>query len=421
MTPLSTLDPEPFQKLLADAFVVQQSGMDTQSLSAIVELQRSIAMNEGDVDRGMHLIADRARNVAQATGVAIALLTGDQLVYRAGSGSAATYVGRRVMAILSVSARNQARGEILRVENTQADTRIEAAICRQFGAKSLLILPIYRQHAVAGVLEVLFSEAHVFQEREVRTYRSMAGLAADVMGHSAKLEREKAPAAVQATNRRDIEQITPRIVNVLSDVGSASGATSKPATCQGCGASLADDPGLPALRHPSWAASMIRQRAKRLTLYKHRWKTAVAAVLLIASCLAYRDRRRESRLTASTLQRSNVVEQPVPFVPAERRSTNGTSKPQTALGLTQEARKTGRWVRVGNNELDYVAQDVTVRYFTSKPAPPRLGESHVEYIGGDVTVRYFTPKHAVVPPASVGNSSRPVATPLPAAERPSRR
>jgi hypothetical protein len=51
-----------------------------------------------------------------------------------------------------------------------------------------------------------------------------------------------------------------------------------------------------------------------------------------------------------------------------------------------------RWVRVGNNELDYVAPEVTVRYFMTTPAARRVevGRSHVEHIGDDVTVRYFT-------------------------------
>ena len=152
MSTHSTIDPESFQKLLASAFVVQESGMDTQSLSAIVELQQSIATGELDVEGAGHLIAERARNVGNATGIAIGLLKGDQLVYRAGSGSAAPYVGRHVMATLSVPAHKEASGEILRVENTQTDTRIEAAICRQLGAKSLLILPIYHGRAVAGVM-----------------------------------------------------------------------------------------------------------------------------------------------------------------------------------------------------------------------------------------------------------------------------
>jgi len=79
---------------------------------------------------------------------------------------------------------------------------------------------------------------------------------------------------------------------------------------------------------------------------------------------------------------------------------NSTSKPQTALGLKEEGRTAARtmkqWVRVGNNELDYVTQDVTVRYFTPKHAPQRVLDrnSRVRYISEDVTVRYFTPKPA---------------------------
>ena len=137
MSTHSSLDPECFQKLLADAFVVQESGIESRSLSAVVELQGRVATGELDVDRAMHMVADRARNVADATGIAIALLKGEQLVYRAGSGSSAACVGRHVTAILSVSKNTQSRDEILRVENAQADGRIEAAICRQFGARSL--------------------------------------------------------------------------------------------------------------------------------------------------------------------------------------------------------------------------------------------------------------------------------------------
>ena len=130
--------------------------MDRQSLSTIVEVLQWITSGDLDVDGAMHLIAGRARNVANATGVAIGLLKGDQLVYRAGSGSAATYTGRQVTATLIASADTSTSHEILRVENAQTDKRMEAAVCRQFGATSLLILLVYHNQAVAGVLEVLF-------------------------------------------------------------------------------------------------------------------------------------------------------------------------------------------------------------------------------------------------------------------------
>src|SRR5260370_28300472 len=142
MTTHSALDPESFQIILSNAFAVQESGMDAESRTAIFELKRAVATGEADLDRAMDLIAVRARNVANATGIAIGLLKGDQLVYRAGSGSGVTYVGQHVIATLCVAGPNLARGEILRVANAQTDRRIEDAIFRQFRAHALLRLAI---------------------------------------------------------------------------------------------------------------------------------------------------------------------------------------------------------------------------------------------------------------------------------------
>jgi hypothetical protein len=371
MSTHSSLDPESFQRILASAFAVQESGMDTQALSALIELQQSITTGESDLDGAIHLISERARDVANATGIAIGLLKGDQLVYRAGSGSAVAYVGRHVMATLSVSAHNEARGEILRVENTQTDARIEAAICRQFGAKALLILPIYYNRAVAGVLEVLFNEAHAFEDREVRTYRLMAGLVGEAMSRAAQLKQSKALAAKPLTVQHGIQQLTPQIQKF--DEGSVLGAA-------------ANNGELPALREPAGAATIITHRVKREPWHRRRWKAAaaVAAIVVIASWIVCRDRRPASPLGALALPRSNATEQQVPFVPAKRVSANGTSTAQTVR----------RRVRVGNYQVEYIGEDVTVRYFTPKysPQPVRVRNNQVHYIGEDVTVRYFMPK-----------------------------
>ncbi|MGB2604249.1 MAG: GAF domain-containing protein, partial [Candidatus Sulfotelmatobacter sp.] len=171
-----SLDRKSFQRLLASAFAVQESQIDPPLLSGIMEVQRLIRKKELSLDAVMPLVVDSARDLANAAGTAIGLLEGNQIVYRAGSGSSAANIGSRVKASLTLPPNTKSSREILRVEDAETDTRIEAAICRQFGAKSLLILPIYHQRALAGVLEVLFSEAHIFQDREVRTYRLMAGL-----------------------------------------------------------------------------------------------------------------------------------------------------------------------------------------------------------------------------------------------------
>ncbi len=201
----STFDPEFFQKLLESAFAVQESGVNARSLARIVEIERSIKAGHLDVDGTMHLIAEFAQQVAGASGVAVGRLKGDQLIYGAGSGSAASSVGRCVMATFIASAPNRTRAEILRVENAESDARIEAAICRQFGAISLLILPIYRADAVAGVMQVLFSEAHAFQEDEVRIYRLLAGLVGEAMSQVTQLEQKRTLASSQLVLQSDAD------------------------------------------------------------------------------------------------------------------------------------------------------------------------------------------------------------------------
>jgi hypothetical protein len=365
-----TLDRESFQNLLARASLAQECldsqkatypGVDLspkpatggrptgtipidyiQALSAIVAVQGSIATNDVDVDGAMALIADHARSVADANGVAIGLLEGDNLVYRAGSGGAATYIGRYVKAMLSAS---RASGEILRVENAQTDARIEAAICRQFGAKALLIVPICRGRAVVGVIEILFGNAHAFPDREVRTYQLMAGLVAEAISHAAKPELEKAVAAEEGEEHAQ--------------------------SAEAHGAAWAGDGELSLFRRFARIGAMIAQAAKRLLLHQYRWKpAAVVIVLVMAGWIAYTRRGPASPVSTPELPRSNAIERPVPVAPAKL-AANSMSKPQTAPGATQAkkkaARSTSQRLRAWR-DVDYIAEDVTVRYVTLKPA-----------------------------------------------------
>ena len=364
-----------FEKFLASASAVQKSGLDRQSLSALVELQRSIATGEPDLDRAMQMVADRARTVANATGVAVAQLVANELVYRAGSGSAADYVGRHVTAVLSASAPNEARGEILRVENAQADKRIEAEVCRLFGANALLIVPIYRERTVAGVIEVFFNEAHTFQDREVLTYRVMARLVEEAMFPDARPEQKKA-AATQLT------ALSPVIEPVASAVHKLQG-------------------------NDESAAQPVSLFAPN----KLRWNVAAAgfvAVLLIVGWIAYHH-RSASPMDASSLHRSNAAQEQVSAKPSAE--SNRASEPETSAGGTADRKDIGagfRRVRISQNEVDYIAEDVTIRHFTSKPARTqmRVGEKRVNF-GEDVTVRYFVSKPPVTSQAQ----------PVPAAER----
>ena len=74
-----TVDRESFQTVLASAFAIQQSQMDSESRSAIVEVGRLVTSGELDVDRALHLIVDRTQKVANSDDASIDPPLGAQL------------------------------------------------------------------------------------------------------------------------------------------------------------------------------------------------------------------------------------------------------------------------------------------------------------------------------------------------------
>lgn len=374
-----TFDPELFQKLLASAFAVQESGMKSQSLAAIVELERSLRSGQVDADGAMHLIAEWARTVASASGVVIGRLQGDQLVYGAGSGSAASYVGRRVMAIFSPSTPNESRQEILRVENLEAVGGIEAAICRQFGVKSLLILPIFCGRAVTGVLQVLFHEAHAFQDQELCTYRLLAELAGEAMSQSAENESLHAQASSEkfpAPIRQPLHWNAP------------APAARKGAVCKSCGAPIAETGEIPAIERSRQVLSGLLQRIKEVPLPTNSWRAGLAAagVLVGVTWILFTGRQPiTSSLSASPPPKTASTEQPPSGAGTGLASTQRPSSSNASLPKA----------------VGPVAREVTVRHFASKPASQT--QAQVKYFGDDVTVRYFAPKFAAVRTAAAGD------------------
>lgn len=364
-------DPVSFEEFLASVFAVQSSGLDRQSLSALVELRRSVNAAEPDLAQAMQMAADRARSVADATGVAVAQLIANQLVYRAGSGSGVASIGRHVTAVLTASASNEARGEILRVENARDDSSIEAEVCRLYGANALLIVPIYRQHAVAGVIEVFFSEPHTFQDQEVLTYRIMARLLEQALSADARREQEEKAAAQLKPLLRVMEP------NVFP-IDDLDGGTATPSM-------------------------------KFIFPNNLRWNVAtagLAAVLLIVAGLAYHHRSAAHTNTASA--KSTAAQEQAAAKPSQASST--FSSPDIPAAATNSKAPSARFrrVRVGLNEIDYIAEDVTIRHFASDAAGPQMlaGERRVNF-GEDVTVHYFGDKPQVTPQIH----------PVPAAER----
>jgi GAF domain len=395
MTTSTNLDHESFQQLLANAFAVQESQMDRQVLAAVMEVQRLIMRGELGAEGAMLLAAEAARDAAGAAGVAIGLLEGDQLLYRAGSGCCAAQIGSGVAASLTASAHLGVKREILRVENARTDTRIEAAICRQLGAESLLILPIYQERALAGVMEILFGQAHAFEDREVRIYRLMAGLIELAMLRPDQGKGENSPKE-ELTTLPDSSTPSAPQGDFLKDYCAMSSSRWQ-AVYDCCGAALAVVRESQAFRRPGLLGKRLMARTKEVAPHVRRWDVIVAgsaAALGLTFWIAYLGRGPGSRLEG-THQTAAIVRQE--RTDPAKVAVSAISSASQAVAVSPESGGTSKRVvrrtRAGRGEIDYIGDDVTVRHFTYKPATQRrlAGKERVAYIGEDVTVRYLTP------------------------------
>ena len=396
MSAHSSLDREAFQTLLASAFAIQESGISRESLSVLVDIHNSIARHEMQFEGILALIADRARLVANATGIAIGILTKDQLVYRAGSGCAAGYVGRQVTAVLSLSDHSGARKEILRVENAETDGRIEAAICREREAKALLMIPIYREQVVAGVLEVLFTDPHTFDDPEMRAYRLMAGLVEEARPRDIHLGKEETPTIQPLAVQRSMVQ--------TSSPGQAFCREDKPASNLS-GAQLCDSPTVATgirstVCPPPKDVKTTRWPAKRPSSYSPRWAVGAAVVVIILGVAVWISPHHRAPSTMEGSVRSTapsqVLKPSAMVLPPKRASSLKAAA--GARDFTSNARSSFKRVRVGPKEVDYIAEDVTMRRFTTEAAGSHAPALNKQFdIGDDVTVLIFTDVLAVSP------------------------
>lgn len=136
---------------------------------------------------------------------------------------------------------------------------------------------------------------------------------------------------------------------------------------------------------------------------------AVIAVLIIATRWIPSDLGPTSPVGASSSpQRSNAARQENMFAPAKRPLSLMAQAAATVRARPKVLRPAFRRVRVGPNEVDDIAEDVTIRHFTPTLAPTRVQVGYKEvHFGTDVTIRYFASNQAAVPrtrPVSVEHS-----------------
>jgi TonB family protein len=143
---------------LAAKFAAHGGGKIPAELSG--ELALDIVLNE---------IVEQACLATGATGAAIALARGEEMVCRASSGGNAPELGTRLDVNSGLSGVCMRTRQIQCCDDALSHPSADAAASRQLGVRSMVVLPLLRNHDLIGVFEVFSPRPCAFGDRDLRT------------------------------------------------------------------------------------------------------------------------------------------------------------------------------------------------------------------------------------------------------------
>jgi GAF domain-containing protein len=135
-----------------------------------------INAGEIDLEPGISIIAEKAQTLTGATGAAIALRRGNEIVCRARTGRTAPDIGVRLQTDRGLSAECVRTGEVLLCNDAESNPRVDWATCRRMGVRSILAAPLRHFQRTLGVFEVLSSTPHAFDNNDVATMQFLSGM-----------------------------------------------------------------------------------------------------------------------------------------------------------------------------------------------------------------------------------------------------
>jgi putative methionine-R-sulfoxide reductase with GAF domain len=147
---------------------------------------------ELDLEPAISAITERAQHLTGATGAAIALRAGDEIVCRARAGRTAPDLGVRLQTDAGISAEAVRSGEVMLCHDAERNPRVDLASCRRLGVRSILVSPLRHYRRTLGVFEVLSSTPGAFDERDVATMQLLSSMMVAAISRISSLHQAQA-------------------------------------------------------------------------------------------------------------------------------------------------------------------------------------------------------------------------------------
>src|SRR5262249_54004736 len=142
----------------------------------ISDLRAELVSESLSREAALKLIVERMAYHTRASGAAIALRDGSDVICRASTGNAPE-IGVRLNVYTGLSGECYRTGNIVSLADSEYDERVDAEVCRQLDFRSLLIVPVQSEEdIVVGVAEVFSSVPGNFEGGDVLLLSSIAEL-----------------------------------------------------------------------------------------------------------------------------------------------------------------------------------------------------------------------------------------------------
>lgn len=147
-----------------------------QTHSGFFPSEIELTPSETGFEPAVQVIAERAQALTRATGAAIALRRGDEIVCRARTGRTAPDIGVRLQTDSGISAQCVRTGEVVLCNDAENSPDVDASTCRHLGVRSILAAPLRHFRRTLGIFEVLSSSPYAFDGRDVATMQLLSSM-----------------------------------------------------------------------------------------------------------------------------------------------------------------------------------------------------------------------------------------------------
>ena len=140
-----------------------------------------------DLEPAIGVITERAQALTGATGAAIALRKGNEVICRARAGRTAPDLGVRLQTDSGISAECLRTGEVVLCNDAEDHPHVDLASCRRWGARSILAAPLRQFHKTLGIFEVLSAAPNAFSYRDAATMQMLSSMMVAAMARIPRL------------------------------------------------------------------------------------------------------------------------------------------------------------------------------------------------------------------------------------------